>query len=345
MQFVAHGPDIPDALLQAHEAGRVVFFYGAGISYPAGLPGFEGLVRQLYERVGERQDDIEQESFKAKQFDRTLGHFESRVQGGERFRHGRVLLASHLIALFRVDRPWTETHLLPLFDWDRSSVEAKAAWEGFLWSPKLYRPLLIALKSQFISTANHYKSLGEHSRQFAAILTHAALEPVEDYSPDDFQAAIGALPQHGLNEVARALSQALESAADQREDYWRNRVQPFWHRVWPKSRDLASNSIGESLAQLCIAAGSEFPTALSAVVDWLRPIEHPQYVVHLLEESGQCGRCPDAALRLLDAILSDETWALSEPGQCLDAIAQAMPGLRQDHRYKRLAEYARRRGS
>jgi NAD-dependent SIR2 family protein deacetylase len=42
MQFITHGPDIPDALLQAHEEGRVVFFCGAGISYPAGLPGSRG---------------------------------------------------------------------------------------------------------------------------------------------------------------------------------------------------------------------------------------------------------------------------------------------------------------
>jgi hypothetical protein len=31
MQFVRHGPDIPERLLQAHEDGRVVFFCGAGI--------------------------------------------------------------------------------------------------------------------------------------------------------------------------------------------------------------------------------------------------------------------------------------------------------------------------
>jgi hypothetical protein len=68
--------------------------------------------------------------------------------GIEKFRHGRVLLASRLIALFRVDRSWTEKHLLPLFDWTRSLVEAKAAWEGFLWSPRLYRPLLIAQQSR-----------------------------------------------------------------------------------------------------------------------------------------------------------------------------------------------------
>jgi hypothetical protein len=52
MQFVADGPDIPDSLLEAHGEGRVVFFCGAGISYPAGLPGFEGLVKEIYRRVG-----------------------------------------------------------------------------------------------------------------------------------------------------------------------------------------------------------------------------------------------------------------------------------------------------
>jgi hypothetical protein len=265
--------------------------------------------------------------------------------GSARFRHGRVLLASRLIALFRVDRSWTEKHLLPLFDWARSSVEAKAVWEGFLWSPRLYRPLLIAFKSQFLSTARHYTDLGEHGRQFAAFLTYAALDPVEGYTSADFQAAIGTLPQEGLQEVARALSQALESAGEQREDYWKNRVQLFWQQVWPKSRDLTSNSIAESLALLCIAAGGKFPSALAAVVDWLRPIENPHYVVHQLHASGLCARFPEAALRLLDAIVMDQPWAPRELVQCLEAIAQAMPDLRQDHRHQRLTEYARRHGN
>ncbi len=52
MQFVTNGPDIPEALLQAHEEGRVVFFCGAGISYPADLPGFKGLVKEIYRLNG-----------------------------------------------------------------------------------------------------------------------------------------------------------------------------------------------------------------------------------------------------------------------------------------------------
>jgi hypothetical protein len=260
------------------------------------------------------------------------------------FRHGRVLLASRLIALFRVDRQWTEQYLLPRFDWAVDPTEAKAAWEGFLWSPRLYQPLLLAFKPQFLDTARHYGELGEHRQQFAAFLTYAALGPVDGYTAEEWRAAIAALPQEGLQESAQALVQALEGAADQREEYWKNRVQPFWQDVWPKSRDLATNGISESLARLCIAAGSEFLAALTAVLDWLRPIEHPDYVIHRLHESGLCGRFPKPALLLLAAIVTDQPWGASERGQCLDLIVHAAPGLAQDPRYQRLREYARRWG-
>ena len=262
----------------------------------------------------------------------------------ERFRHGRVILSSNLIALFRVDRPWTETCLMPLLDWASDPTEAKAAWEGFLWSPRLYPPLLIAIKSQFLETARHYGQLGEHHRQFAAFLIYAALEPMDNYSPQDFQEAIGALPQEGLEEAARALSQALEGAGEQREDYWKNRIHPFWKHVWPKSRDLATKGIADSLVRLCIAARAEFPSALMAIHDWLQPIEHPDYIVHLLHESGLCGLFPADSLRLLDAIIDNQPWAPREFGQCLDAISQALPAVIQDNRYRRLEAYFRQRG-
>ena len=261
----------------------------------------------------------------------------------DRFRHGRVLLGSRLIALFRVDRTWTEQYLLPLFGWDNPR-EAKSVWEGFLWSPRLYQPLLIAFKPQFLESAKHYADLGEHCQQFAAFLTYAALGPTEGYTVDEFRSAIGALPQEGLEECAQALSQALEGAADQREDYWKNRVQPFWQHVWPKSRDLATPRIAESLTRLAIAARSEFPAALIAVQDWLQPIEHPDYVVHRLHESGLCARFPDDALRLLNAVIADQQWAPRDLGQCLDKIEQVAPQFVKTGQYQRLREYFRRRG-
>ncbi len=262
----------------------------------------------------------------------------------DRFRHGRVVMGSRLIAFFRVDRPWTEQHLLPLFSWS-NPVEAKAMWEGFLWSPRLYQPLLAAFKSQFLESASRYADLGEHGQQFATFLTYAALGPTEGYSVDEFRSAIGVLPQEGLEESAQALSQALAGAADQSEDYWKNRAKPFWQQIWPKSRDLATRRIAESLTRMVIAARGEFPAALAAVRDWLQPIEHPHYVVRLLYESSLCSRYPTDALCLLNAVIADQQWEPRELGQCLDQIVQAAPNLKQDARYLRLREYSRRHGS
>src|SRR6218665_906621 len=81
MQFISNGPDIPEALLQAHEDGRVVFFCGAGISYPAGLPGFKGLVDGIYQRLETVGEPIEADAFKREQFDVTLNLLEQRFPG------------------------------------------------------------------------------------------------------------------------------------------------------------------------------------------------------------------------------------------------------------------------
>lgn len=261
----------------------------------------------------------------------------------DRFRHGRVLLGSQLIAFYRVDRLWTEQHLLPLFGWS-NPVEAKAVWEGFLWSPRVFPPLLKAFKSQFLEAANHYADLGEHRHQFAAFLTYAALGPVEGYTVDEFRSAIGALPQDGLEESAQALFQALEGAADQCEDYWRNRAQPFWQQIWPKSRVSATPRMAASLTRLVIAARGEFPAALAAVQDWLQPIEYPDYLVHRLHKSGLCRRFPAEALLLLNTVIATQQWASRDLGQCLEEIAQVVPQLAHDSKYLRLHEYSRRRG-
>ena len=261
----------------------------------------------------------------------------------QRFRHGRVILGSRAIALFRVDKTWSEKYLLPLFLWC-NEIEAKAIWEGFLWSPRLHQPLLFAFKQPFLECAKHYSELGEHSQQYAAFLTYAALELIEGYSPSDFQSAIEALPQKGLEESAQALYQALEGAADQREDYWKNRVRPFWHDIWPKSRSLATPRMADSFARLAIAAGSEFPAALATVEDWLQPIEHPDYIVHLLQESDLCTRFPEESLTLLRTLITDQIWGLDNLKQCLDKIAQASPELSQDARLIRLYNILRIRG-
>lgn len=79
MKLVKHGPDVPDRLIQAQEDGNVVFFCGAGISYPAGLPDFKGLVDELYVKLGETPNPEESTAYDEKRFDAVIGLLERRV--------------------------------------------------------------------------------------------------------------------------------------------------------------------------------------------------------------------------------------------------------------------------
>jgi hypothetical protein len=175
------------------------------------------------------------------------------------FRYGRMLLGANAIALFRVDRRWAGEKLLPLFDWNASHDEARGAWMGFLWSPRLYGPLLEVLAPQLVATAQYYMELGDHKRQYAAFLTFIALEGIDSISRKDLIRATATLPSDGLEQVSRTLSQALESAGDRRAEYWRNRILPYIREVWPKSKNVLTPSIANNFARLCIEAGDAFP--------------------------------------------------------------------------------------
>ena len=107
MQFVKNGPDVPDRLLQEHEDGRLVFFCGAGVSYPAGLPGFRELTNRVYADLHIQPDVVQNAALKAKQFDRAIGLLEQMVVGG---RHVvRQSLATTLIPNLNAPRA-TSTH-------------------------------------------------------------------------------------------------------------------------------------------------------------------------------------------------------------------------------------------
>lgn len=80
MRFITNGPEILDRLVQSHEDGKVVFFCGAGISYPAGLPGFDGLTRRLFEDLGEDLSSTEKAAFEEKRFDVAIDLLERRIR-------------------------------------------------------------------------------------------------------------------------------------------------------------------------------------------------------------------------------------------------------------------------
>jgi len=261
-----------------------------------------------------------------------------------RLRHGRVLLATHVIALFRVDRDWAIDYILPLFDWNHSEREARAAWEGFLWSPRLYRPLMELLKPAFLDTARHYKNLGKHASQYASLLTFAALELHDVFTNAELTGATRSLPQDGLEQVAEALARALEGAGTRRALYWENRVAPYLNTIWPQSSAHASASVAQSFARVCIASQGRFPEALTQLRPWLRALPYPGTVVHRLAEAKIYAQFPDETLDFLHLIIGEEPWPPSELKPTLVAIRTAKPELEGDPQFVELRSYLQRHG-
>lgn len=76
MQLSPDGPDIPLELFHAQEEERLVFFCGAGISRPAGLPDFKGLVGDVISHLRAELDDAERSELSTGGYDRVLGLLE-----------------------------------------------------------------------------------------------------------------------------------------------------------------------------------------------------------------------------------------------------------------------------
>jgi hypothetical protein len=76
LSWVAGGPAIPVEVVQNLQDDDLVVFCGAGVSCPAGLPLFKGLVEAVYQELTETLDDLQQDDFKGGNYDRVLGALE-----------------------------------------------------------------------------------------------------------------------------------------------------------------------------------------------------------------------------------------------------------------------------
>jgi hypothetical protein len=262
------------------------------------------------------------------------------------FRHGRLILAQNAITLFRVDPDWANTYVLPLFNWDSAATEAKSAWEGFLWTPRIYPPFLEKIKAGFLATATHYGEIGKHAEQYSAFLTYVALEQaIAPFSQAELAKATADLPDDGLKPAARALVSALNSAAEKRSEYWINRVKPYLQRIWPQLLARKTMAISHAFAELSVAAGGSFPDALSVLQGWLQPLRRPDTAVHNLDESQVCEKFPVDALQFLATIMGDNAeWPPERLPSCLRKISAATPEIIKDSRYETLMNYVRQKG-
>jgi NAD-dependent SIR2 family protein deacetylase len=77
--FTTDAPAIPIEVLQMLADGELVFFCGAGVSTPAGLPLFGKLVSAIHKCVHEDMRELEKQAFQNGAHDHVLTLLERRV--------------------------------------------------------------------------------------------------------------------------------------------------------------------------------------------------------------------------------------------------------------------------
>ena len=239
--------------------------------------------------------------------------------------HGRVILARSVITLFRVDQNWTSKHLLYYFDWGRHSRQAMGMWTNFLHYPRLYWPLLDALKVNFLSLMEYWEGMEDVIRsRYLEFATYAAMDPDGTFSISDFKKIFREVSKNSLAEVAETMFRAQQGSADQGRHHFENRIVPFFKSHWPKDIKGITAEVSKALANLCAVSGDALPQALDLLSDWLQPVADTDLMVHLLHESETASQHPSSALKLLS--LAIDVTNPSPPHELDSVLKQILNG-------------------
>lgn len=114
------------------------------------------------------------------------------------WRSARVLLATHVVTLYRAAPSWTRQHLLPWFEWTTHPDEVAGLWRASLRAPRMHLPLLAELREPFLAAADRAEQLGADVPTYAAWLSQALKEEQRVFGIPALRAALNALPSAAL---------------------------------------------------------------------------------------------------------------------------------------------------
>jgi hypothetical protein len=151
--------------------------------------------------------------------------------GDDRAAAAEVVLGSQLHFFHAADPAWTESQLMPLFDW-ATPASARRAWDGFLFWGRPSGPLLQAgLVDHYLDTARNadmlrdelQRQLAEH---LAAVALRSEIDPVASRWPWILTATSGErIRERWLEQVAQLLGQLPPEVVEQQ---WQRWIRLYW---------------------------------------------------------------------------------------------------------------------
>ena len=255
-------------------------------------------------------------------------------------------MARDLRWLYYVDPRWTRTHLLPMLASTHDLCEP--AWNGLLEDGTLPdRKLFSLLKPHFLNCfalASDWRWNSDTPfNRLAERLIVACYWRRRTKSYVEFAEARVALRLIDDSARAHAIWFLANMASDPK--VWKAFVKPFIQGAWPRESRFRTEAISRQLAFLAEQSGDNFPDVVKIIQPLLVPSEQLDITVHRAARSNNdrslAERFPASLLTLLDQLVPDRPSTTPyDLGTTLLAMAQSLPALRDDRRWKRLFKIA-----
>jgi len=133
------------------------------------------------------------------------------------------------------------------------------------------------------------------------------------------------------------------SKPEDRARLWRDQYGPAFKELWLLDHRYQNEETSKDLAELCVAAGAEFPNALEAVLPFLVPLEREQWPSfhHLTPETAGdlLSKFPREIVTLLWALLKPPTQGkCTDLPEIMDALKKTEPAIASDRRFQWLLD-------
>ncbi|MBK8816118.1 MAG: hypothetical protein IPN42_11770 [Methylococcaceae bacterium] len=259
----------------------------------------------------------------------------------------RVILVSRLHYFYAIDPGWTRNNLIPLLDWDLSG-EADALWQGWLWNPRVSVDLGLDIKEHLLKTLLlHSSELGKKTEMLYQLFASLCFEYKTLYSIEEQQKILNAIGQQGLKIIARSIKLSFGENTQQNDQYWKNRIKPFFINAWPKESQLLSPEISRFFADMSLDLDEEFEDAVRCIKSILTHCEIGS-LLRKLKKSQHIEKHPRTAFDLLATVFDPDNERfihINDFKEIIDSLVSNDPEIKNDLRYQAIEQYLKRNSS
>ena len=213
---------------------------------------------------------------------------------------GRMMLAARLHYLHAIDPDWVVEKLVPYMS-PGQSEEARNLWHAYSWSRTIGPNLLQALKEPFLKALQDAEINAHTDHNLTIIFMTVCLEAPDELAEEEIRGVVETMAEEALKTVLEYLRNRLQGESAERGQIWRERVEPWLRRYWPRAAGRNTAGTSKAMLEMLAECGDAFPEATDWALARLQPIERGLY---RLRTSGHAKSHPNETLRVLEKVIA-----------------------------------------